>query len=95
MLIEELKKAAGQLPTHPAGMRREKEGNMIYEVTVTINNSPTKVTGWGYLIKADSPVNAKLEALNRAKVKAYASHSRYKRCTFTIQDGDCIARPDW
>lgn len=81
--------------TRPGRVMPGERRIMIYEVTVTINNSPTKVTGWGYLIKADSPVNAKLEALNRAKVKAYASHSRYKRCTFTVEDGDCIARPDW
>lgn len=68
---------------------------MVYEVMVTINNSPTKVKKWGYLLKADSEINAKLEALNRAKVAASAPRSRYKRCTFTVEDSDCIARPDW
>jgi hypothetical protein len=68
---------------------------MVYEVMVTINDSPTKVKKWGYLLKADSEINAKLEALNRAKVAASAPRSRYKRCTFTVEDGDCIARPDW
>lgn len=68
---------------------------MVYEVTVTINDSPTKVKKWGYLLKADSEINAKLEALNRAKVQASTPRSRYKRCTFTVENGDCIARPDW
>lgn len=68
---------------------------MVYEVTVTINDSPTKVKKWVYLLKADSEINAKLEALNRAKVQASTPRSRYKRCTFTVEDVDCIARPDW
>lgn len=68
---------------------------MVYEVLVTIHNSPTKVRQWGYLIKADNEVTAGVEALNLAKIKAHKPHSRYKKCTFTIAQGDCKARPDW
>lgn len=68
---------------------------MMYEVLVTINNSPTKVRKWGYLINTDSKVNAITEALNRARIKAAQKHSRYKKCTFTVCREDCIERPDW
>lgn len=67
---------------------------MVYEVTVTIDNSPTKIKSWGYLIKSSCEVNAKIEALNRAKIEATKQHSRYKKCTFTVKSGDCVVRPD-
>lgn len=68
---------------------------MMYEVMVTINNSPTKVRKWGYLINADSSENAIIEALNNAKIKASKKWSRYKKCTFTVTQEDCKERPDW
>lgn len=68
---------------------------MMYDIMVTVNNSPTKVRGWGYLIKADSKEQAVAQALANAQTKADKPHSRYKRCTFTVKDEDIIAKPDW
>jgi len=68
---------------------------MVYEVMVTIVDSPTKIIGWGYLIKAENEINAKIEALNMAKIKASKPRSRYKKCTFIVKEGNCIAKPNW
>lgn len=67
----------------------------MYDIIVTVNNSPTKVRGWGYLIDADSKEQAVAKALENAQKKADMPYSRYKRCTFTVKDDDVIAKPDW
>lgn len=68
---------------------------MTYDVLVTINNSPTKVKKWGYLIKADSREEAKKQALEYARNKANTPYSRYKKCEFTVLDKDINEKPDW
>lgn len=68
---------------------------MMYDIMVTVNNSPTKVRGWGYLINANSKEKAVEQALENAQTKANKPYSRYKRCTFTVKDEDIIAKPDW
>ncbi|RGT49773.1 hypothetical protein [Lachnospira eligens] len=68
---------------------------MMYDIIVTVNNSPTKVRGWGYLINADSREQAVAQALENAQITADKPYSRYKRCTFTVKDEDVIAKPDW
>ncbi len=68
---------------------------MMYEVTVTIINSPTKVIGWGNLIEADSREQAKEIALQYAKRNADKPYSRYKKCAFEVKEEDIVARPDW
>lgn len=68
---------------------------MMYEIIVTVNNSPTKVRGWGYLINADSKEKAVAQAISNARVKADKPYSRYRKCTFTVKDEDVIAKPDW
>lgn len=68
---------------------------MMYDIIVTVNNSPTKVRGWGYLINADSREQAVAQALENAQTKADKPYSRYKRCTFTVKDEDVIAKLDW
>ncbi len=68
---------------------------MMYDIIVTVNNSPTKVRGLGYLINADSREQAVAQALENAQTKADKPYSRYKRCTFTVKDEDVIAKPDW
>lgn len=68
---------------------------MMYDIMVTVNNSPTKVRGWGYLINADSKENAVAQAISYARVKADKPYSRYRKCTFTVRDEDVIAKPDW
>ena len=68
---------------------------MMYDIIVTVNNSPTKVRGLGYLINADSREQAVAQALENAQTKAYKPYSRYKRCTFTVKDEDVIAKPEW
>lgn len=68
---------------------------MMYDIIVTVNNSPTKVRGLGYLINADSREQAVAQALENAQTKADKPYSRYKRCTFTVNDEDVIAKPDW
>lgn len=68
---------------------------MMYDIIVTVNNSPTKVRGFGYLINADSREQAVAQALENAQTKADKPYSRYKRCTFTVKDEDVIAKPDW
>lgn len=68
---------------------------MIYEIDVTINNSPTRVRKWGYIFEAESAADAIDQALNNARVKADRPHSRYRKCTFTVEPGDCRERPDW
>lgn len=68
---------------------------MMYDIIVTVNNSQTKVRGWGYLINADSREQAVAQALENAQTKADKPYSRYKRCTFTVKDEDVIAKLDW
>lgn len=68
---------------------------MMYDIIVTVNNSPTKVRGLGYLINADSREQAVAQALENAQTKADKPYSRYKRCTFTVKDEDVIDKPDW
>lgn len=68
---------------------------MMYDIIVTVNNSPTKVRGLGYLINADSREQAVAQALENAQTKADKPYSRYKRCIFTVKDEDVIAKPDW
>ena len=68
---------------------------MMYDIIVTVNNSPTKVRGLGYLINADSREQAVAQALENAQTKADKPYSGYKRCTFTVKDEDVIAKPDW
>lgn len=53
-----------------------------YEVWVNVEKNG-KSTGWGYLIKADSEINAKVEALNRARCKAEAKNSKWKGAKIT------------
>lgn len=65
---------------------------MMYDIIVTVNNSPTKVRGLGYLINADSREQAVAQALENAQTKADKPYSRYKRCTFTVKDEDVIAK---
>lgn len=84
-------------PHHPPGgvSPGERTDNMMYEVTVTIINSPTKVIGWGNLIKADSREQAREIALQYAKRNANKPYSRYKKCAFEVKEEDIVARPDW
>lgn len=68
---------------------------MMYEVMVSINNSPNKVRGWGYLIRANTRQEAIDEALEYAKAKAMKPYSRFKRCTFSVDDKKVIEKPNW
>ena len=65
----------------------------IWEVKVTINGAtPPKgraVTALTYIIRADSPVNAKLEALNRARCEQAAHPRKYKNATFSCKPDCC------
>lgn len=67
---------------------------MIYDVLVTINNSPSKTKKWGYLVESDSGEEAKEKALQYAKDKANKPYSRYRKCTFEVKETDLVARPD-
>ena len=68
---------------------------MMHEVTVTINNSPTKVRAWGYLIEAETKEDAKEIALQYVKEKVNKPYNRYKKCTFEVKKEDIVERPDW
>ncbi|NBI72177.1 hypothetical protein D3Z50_14110 [Clostridiaceae bacterium] len=68
---------------------------MIYDILVTISNSPSKIRGWGYLINCGSVEEAKKKALQYAETKANKPYSRYKKCSFEVREGDVTARPDW
>ena len=68
---------------------------MMYDIIVTINNSPNTVRGWGYLIKADTKEQAVAQALENAKNKAGAPYSRFKKCTFTVKDENVKEKPNW
>lgn len=68
---------------------------MIYDILVTIKNSPNKVNGWGYLIKADTRQEAIDKALEYAKAKANKPYSRFKKCTLVIEDKNVIEKPNW
>lgn len=68
---------------------------MMYDILVTINNSPSKIRKWGYLVKSDSREEAKEKALQYAKDKANKPYSRYRKCTFEVKETDLVARPDW
>jgi hypothetical protein len=63
---------------------------MVYEIKVKVNKSksnpyivstPTALT---FLIRSDSEINAKVEALNNAKRTQAAHPRKYKDCTFTV-----------
>ena len=71
------------------GGRRE---DMMYEVFVTINNSPTKIRKWGYLIEADSVEEASEKAIRSARAKANKPYSRYKKCSLEVKAEDKIGR---
>ena len=68
---------------------------MMHDVLVTINNSPSKIRKWGYLIKSDSKEEAKRQALQYAKSNANKPYSRYRKCSFEVKEEDVTARPDW
>ena len=68
---------------------------MIYEITVRIHNSPNKTRGWVYLVPADTKEDAIDDALGFAQAKANKKYSRFKRCTFSVEDKDVIAKPNW
>ncbi len=68
---------------------------MIYDVLVSIINSPSKIRKWGYLINSDSREDAKEKALRYAREKADKPYSRYKKCSFVVKDEDIVAKPDW
>ena len=68
---------------------------MIYDILVTIKNSPNKVTGWGYLIKADTKQEAIDRAMGYAIAKVNKPYSRFKKCTLVIEDKNVIEKPDW
>ena len=68
---------------------------MMYDIMVTIHNSPNTVRGWGYLIRSESKEQAVAQALENAKKKANDPYSRFKRCTFTVKDDDVIEKPNW
>ena len=68
---------------------------MMYEVMVSIKNSPNKIKGWGYLIRTDTRQSAIEKALEYAKAKAMKPYSRFKKCTFIVEDKDVIEKPNW
>ncbi|MDE7323120.1 MAG: hypothetical protein K2N73_10425 [Lachnospiraceae bacterium] len=68
---------------------------MMYDIWVTIINSPSKIRKWGYLINSDSKGEAKETALQYATAKANKPYSRYKKCSFEVKEEDIIAKPDW
>lgn len=68
---------------------------MMYDIIVTIHNSPNKTVGWGYLIDANTKEEAVEEALELAKAKASRKYSRFKRCTFSVEDNKVRERADW
>lgn len=68
---------------------------MMYEIMVTIHNSPNKTIGWGYLVEADTKEAAIEDALGFAQAKANKKYSRFKRCTFSVEDKNVTERPDW
>jgi hypothetical protein len=63
---------------------------MVYEVKVTVNSPASKgnciktPTALTYLIRCDTEINAKMEALNRARMTQGAHPRKYKDCTFTV-----------
>lgn len=68
---------------------------MMYDVLVSIINSPSKIQKWGYLVNSDSKEDAKEAALQFARTKADKPYSRYKKCSFEIKEEDIVAKPDW
>lgn len=68
---------------------------MMYEVMVTIHNSPNRTREWGYLVVADTKEEAVEDALGFAKAKAMKPYSRFKRCTFSVEDKNVREKPDW
>ena len=68
---------------------------MMYDIMVTIHNSPNKTIGWGYLVEADTKEDAVEDALGFAQAKANKKYSRFKRCTFSVEDKNVRERPDW
>jgi len=55
----------------------------IYEVWIAVEKGD-KHTKWGYCIKADCEINAKVEALNQARCKTVVKHSRWKGAKVTF-----------
>jgi hypothetical protein len=68
---------------------------MMYDITVTIHNSPNRIRGWGYLIEADTKEEAVEDALEFAQAKANRKYSRFKQCTFTVEEKNVRERPNW
>lgn len=67
----------------------------IFDILVTVENSPTRVRGWGYLIEADNAEEAKKNAMEMARKKVEKPYSRYKKCGLVIKDKDVIEKKDW
>lgn len=67
---------------------------MVYEVKVTVHrpeSRPKNVimpTGITFLVRCDTEINAKLEALNRARQTQAAHPRKYKSCTFSVGKED-------
>lgn len=54
-----------------------------YEVWIAVEKNGKHIK-WGYCIKADSEINAKVEALNQARCKAATKYSRWKGAKITF-----------
>lgn len=67
---------------------------MVYEVKVTVSRPEVRPkniiipTGITFLIRTDSEINAKVEALNRARQTQAAHPRKYKSCTFSVGKED-------
>ena len=68
---------------------------MMYDIVVTIHNSPNKTTGWGYLIRANTKEEAVECALKFAQEKADKPYSRFKRCIFSVKEENIKEKPNW
>lgn len=68
---------------------------MVYEVNVKIHNSPNRTIGWVYVIEADTKEEAIEEALGRAEARAMKPYSRFKKCTFSVDDKKVYEKPNW
>lgn len=61
----------------------EEKSMKAYETWVKVEKG-NKSIEWGYCINASCEVNAKLEALNRARCKAAEKNSRWKGAKITF-----------
>lgn len=68
---------------------------MMYDILVTIKNSPNKTNSWGFLIKANDRQEAVDKALEYAKANAMKPYSRFKKCTFAVEDKNIIEKLNW